>query len=171
MKLYFIFQTNNRNSHVTEPLPTCAARIDALRSHGHYEAALRLAVAVVRTMKYNQLNAQRKWHESQQSGCSSRCNENHRSSPRYLPYSDHRSSPHCPPRCYDPRIRSPGPIRGSDQACTSRCGCSSYDSHHRSSPLCNSRCYCMESQSRSSMPCSPRSYDSYSRYVDYFTLR
>lgn len=155
-----------RSFSITEPLATCAARIDALRSHGHYEAALRLAVSVVRTMKYNQLNAQRKWHESQQSGCSSsRCNEMHRSSPRYLPYNDHRSSPHCPPRCYDPRIRSPGPIRGSDQACTSsRCGCSGYD-HHRSSPLCNSRCYCMESQSRGGMPCSPRnSYvDSYSR--------
>lgn len=49
-----------------EPLATCAARVDALRSHGHQEAALRLAVAVVRTMKQQQLQNQRKWHESQQ---------------------------------------------------------------------------------------------------------
>ncbi|GLG97797.1 Zinc finger protein SWIM domain-containing protein, putative [Gryllus bimaculatus] len=49
-----------------EPLPTCAARVDALRSHGHRLAALRLAVAVVRTMKQQQLIAQRRWHESQQ---------------------------------------------------------------------------------------------------------
>ncbi|GLV40163.1 Dorado [Carabus blaptoides fortunei] len=51
-----------------ESLPLCAARVDSLRSHGHTEAALRLAVAVVRTMKQQQLSAQRKWHESQQSG-------------------------------------------------------------------------------------------------------
>lgn len=50
----------------TEALATCAARVDALRSHGHQEAALRLAVAVVRTMKQQQLANQRKWHESQQ---------------------------------------------------------------------------------------------------------
>ncbi|XP_068083450.1 zinc finger SWIM domain-containing protein 5 [Anabrus simplex] len=49
-----------------EPLPTCAARVDALRSHGHQSAALRLAVSVVRTMKQQQLIAQRRWHESQQ---------------------------------------------------------------------------------------------------------
>ncbi|KAK7601487.1 hypothetical protein V9T40_008928 [Parthenolecanium corni] len=142
-----------------EPLPTCAARIDALRSHGHYEAALRLAVSVVRTMKYNQENSRKKWHDNQPpSGCSSsRCTENHRSSPRFMPYGDHRSSPHCPPRCYDPRIRSPGPIRGPDQ--------NGYDSHHRSSPICNSRCYCSDTHSRN-LSCSPRSsyVDSYSRY-------
>ncbi|XP_049825387.1 zinc finger SWIM domain-containing protein 5 [Aethina tumida] len=49
-----------------EPIPLCAARVDSLRSHGHMEAALRLAVSVVRTMKQQQLVAQRKWHESQQ---------------------------------------------------------------------------------------------------------
>nr|CAD7568287.1 unnamed protein product [Timema californicum] len=49
-----------------EPLPTCAARVDALRSHGHQSAALRLAVSVIRTMKQQQLVAQRRWHESQQ---------------------------------------------------------------------------------------------------------
>lgn len=147
-------------SPTAEPLPTCAARIDALRSHGHYEAALRLAVSVVRTMKYNQENSRKKWHDNQlPSGCSSsRCTENHRSSPRFMPYGDHRSSPHGPPRCYDPRIRSPGPIRGSDQ--------NGYDSHHRSSPICNSRCYCSDSHSRN-LSCSPRSsyVDSYSRWV------
>ncbi|KAJ1524459.1 hypothetical protein ONE63_010956 [Megalurothrips usitatus] len=49
-----------------EPLATCAARVDALRSHGHQAAALRLAVAVVRTMKQQQVIAQRRWIESQQ---------------------------------------------------------------------------------------------------------
>lgn len=51
-----------------EPLPICAARVDSLRSHGHPEAALRLAVSVVRTMKQEQLSAQRRWHQSQQAG-------------------------------------------------------------------------------------------------------
>ncbi|XP_017773023.1 PREDICTED: zinc finger SWIM domain-containing protein 5-like [Nicrophorus vespilloides] len=54
-----------------EPIPLCAARVDSLRSHGHMEAALRLAVSVVRTMKQQQLVAQRKWHESQQCSSSS----------------------------------------------------------------------------------------------------
>lgn len=45
--------------------------MDSLRSHGHMEEALRLAVSVVRTMKQQQLLAQRKWHESQQSGSNS----------------------------------------------------------------------------------------------------
>ena len=51
---------------VAEPLATCAARVDALRSHGHQAAALRLAVAVVRTMKQQQIIAQRRWIEGQQ---------------------------------------------------------------------------------------------------------
>ncbi|KAG5889744.1 hypothetical protein JTB14_018966 [Gonioctena quinquepunctata] len=38
-----------------ESIPLCAARVDSLRSHGHMEAALRLAVSVVRTMKQQQL--------------------------------------------------------------------------------------------------------------------
>ncbi|XP_060536491.1 zinc finger SWIM domain-containing protein 4-like isoform X2 [Cylas formicarius] len=54
-----------------EPVPLCAARVDSLRSHGHMEAALRLAVSVVRTMKQQQLAAQRRWHESQQQQASS----------------------------------------------------------------------------------------------------
>lgn len=54
-----------------EPIPLCAARVDSLRSHGHMEAALRLAVSVVRTMKQQQLLAQKKWNESQQAACSS----------------------------------------------------------------------------------------------------
>lgn len=48
-----------------EALATCASRVDALRSHGHHAAALRLAVCVVRTMKQQQLDAQRRWQESQ----------------------------------------------------------------------------------------------------------
>ncbi|KAJ8960370.1 hypothetical protein NQ317_013980, partial [Molorchus minor] len=54
-----------------EPIPLCASRVDSLRSHGHMEAALRLAVSVVRTMKQQQLVSQRKWHESQQNTSSS----------------------------------------------------------------------------------------------------
>ncbi|XP_014663283.1 PREDICTED: zinc finger SWIM domain-containing protein 6-like [Priapulus caudatus] len=38
-----------------EHIPTACARVDALRSHGYSKEALRLAVAVVRTMKENQL--------------------------------------------------------------------------------------------------------------------
>lgn len=62
--------TVNYNFFV-EPIPLCAARVDSLRSHGHMEAALRLAVSVVRTMKQQQLIAQRRWHQNQQAiGCS-----------------------------------------------------------------------------------------------------
>lgn len=57
-----------------ESIPLCAARVDSLRSHGHMEAALRLAVSVVRTMKQQQLVAQRRWHESQQASTSSSSN-------------------------------------------------------------------------------------------------
>ncbi|XP_044744822.1 zinc finger SWIM domain-containing protein 4-like isoform X1 [Coccinella septempunctata] len=54
-----------------ESIPLCAARVDSLKSHGHNEAALRLTVSVVRTMKQQQLVAQRRWHESQQNASSS----------------------------------------------------------------------------------------------------
>lgn len=64
----FGFQTN---IFFVESIPLCAARVDSLKSHGHNEAALRLAVSVVRTMKQQQLVAQRKWHESQQNASSS----------------------------------------------------------------------------------------------------
>lgn len=49
-----------------EPLSMCAARVDSLRSHGHTEAALRLSVSVVRTMKQIQKDAQILWHRYQQ---------------------------------------------------------------------------------------------------------
>lgn len=49
-----------------EPLSMCAARVDSLRSHGHTEAALRLSVSVVRTMKQIQKDAQVLWHRYQQ---------------------------------------------------------------------------------------------------------
>lgn len=45
-----------------EPLAMCAARIDSLRSHGHTDAALRLSVSVVRTMKQVQTDAQTIWN-------------------------------------------------------------------------------------------------------------
>ena len=48
-----------------EPLAMCAARVDSLRSHGHNEAALRLSVSVVRTMKQVQKDAQSLWHRYQ----------------------------------------------------------------------------------------------------------
>lgn len=46
-----------------EPMTHCAARIDSLRSHGHIDAALRLSVSVVRTMKQVQQDAQLLWHK------------------------------------------------------------------------------------------------------------
>ncbi|XP_071448668.1 zinc finger SWIM domain-containing protein 5-like [Hetaerina americana] len=49
-----------------EPLPLAAARVDALRSHGHQGEALRLAVSIVRTMKHQQQVAQRRWYHHQQ---------------------------------------------------------------------------------------------------------
>lgn len=67
-----------------ETLPLCAARVDSLRSHGHREAALRLAVSVVRTMKQQQLIAQRRWHEGQQTSSSSN-NRNQNSNTQPFP--------------------------------------------------------------------------------------
>lgn len=48
-----------------EPLSMCASRVDSLRSHGHTEAALRLSVSVVRTMKQVQKDAQCCWKRYQ----------------------------------------------------------------------------------------------------------
>lgn len=48
-----------------EPLAMCAARVDSLRSHGHTDAALRLSVSVVRTMKQVQKDAQMIWKRYQ----------------------------------------------------------------------------------------------------------
>lgn len=48
-----------------EPLAMCAARIDSLRSHGHTDAALRLSVSVVRTMKQVQKDSQMIWKRYQ----------------------------------------------------------------------------------------------------------
>ncbi|XP_065093962.1 uncharacterized protein LOC135714514 isoform X2 [Ochlerotatus camptorhynchus] len=45
-----------------EQISMTAARIDSLRSHGHIEAALRLSVSVVRTMREIQRDAQALWH-------------------------------------------------------------------------------------------------------------
>lgn len=60
-----------------ESLAMCAARIDSLRSHGHTDAALRLSVSVVRTMKQVQRDSHMIWDHYQssisnsQSSCSS----------------------------------------------------------------------------------------------------
>ena len=150
---------------VTEPLPTCAARVDALRSHGHQEAALRLAVAVVRTMKQQQLIAQRKWHESQQQKV---CNQQNSCDSHHCPvygsqctprldqpctsrctnYTDCHHNRMCPPRCstgyYDSHARPPS-------ACSSRCTTNGFnDCHYRYNPNCmTSRCYSMDSHFRS----------------------
>lgn len=102
-----------------EPLATCAARVDALRSHGHHLAALRLAVAVVRTMKQQQLNAQRRWHESQQHKSSSSGGWGEASSHRYgcsaAAATEHRGG------C------AGCPLSQAAAACTSRCP--GYDHH------------------------------------------
>ena len=46
-----------------EHIPTACARVDALRSHGYIGEALRLAVAIVRTMKRNQSLAMTHWRK------------------------------------------------------------------------------------------------------------
>ena len=38
-----------------EHIPTACARVEALRTHGYSAEALRLSVAIVRTMKHNQV--------------------------------------------------------------------------------------------------------------------
>lgn len=48
-----------------EPLAMCAARVDSLRSHGHTDAALRLSISVVRTMKQIQKDGQLLWNRYQ----------------------------------------------------------------------------------------------------------
>ena len=55
---YFIF---------SEHIPTAIARVEALKSHGFSREAIRLAVAIVRTMKCNQLIAQSQWKKHQNS--------------------------------------------------------------------------------------------------------
>ncbi|XP_065337234.1 zinc finger SWIM domain-containing protein 4-like [Cloeon dipterum] len=71
-----------------EALSVSSSRVDALRSHGHLDAALRLAVAVVRTMKQQQLLAQRKWHDLHNQGPSTSTAATYHSSPhsRYHHY-------------------------------------------------------------------------------------
>ena len=49
----------------SEHIPTACARVDALKSHGFAREALRLAVAIVRTMKRNQVIAQAHWKQQQ----------------------------------------------------------------------------------------------------------
>ena len=48
---------------VAEHLPTACARVDALRAHGHIKEALRLAVAIVRTMKTKLITGQAACHK------------------------------------------------------------------------------------------------------------
>jgi len=48
-----------------EHVPTACARVDALRSHGYTTEALRLAVAIIRTLKQGQLQSQQRWEEQQ----------------------------------------------------------------------------------------------------------
>lgn len=54
-----------------ENIPTAAARVEALRSHGYRKEGLRLAVAVVRTMKRQQREWQHRWSLEQNRACSS----------------------------------------------------------------------------------------------------
>ncbi|KAL5017228.1 hypothetical protein ScPMuIL_006817 [Solemya velum] len=48
----------------SEHLPTACARVDALRSHGYVKEALRLAVAIVRTLKNKQKQEMKKYKTS-----------------------------------------------------------------------------------------------------------
>ncbi|RWS16826.1 zinc finger SWIM domain-containing protein 4-like protein [Dinothrombium tinctorium] len=56
-----------------EEIPTACARVEALRCHGYRQEALRLAVAVVRTMKRQQREWQCKWQLEQDKGTSGVC--------------------------------------------------------------------------------------------------
>ncbi|XP_023225369.1 zinc finger SWIM domain-containing protein 4-like [Centruroides sculpturatus] len=63
-----------------EHIPTACARVEALRSHGYQQEALRLAVAIVRTMKRQQREWQCRWQTEQERGvvsCSSSGITNH----------------------------------------------------------------------------------------------
>lgn len=65
-------QLSSRNTMTnTEPIPTSAARVEALRSHGYRREALRLAVTVVRTMKRQQREQQHRWFNEQNKPTSS----------------------------------------------------------------------------------------------------
>lgn len=55
----------------TEPVSTSAARVEALRSHGYRKEALRLAVAIVRTMKRQFKERMNDWHHSHRTSSSS----------------------------------------------------------------------------------------------------
>lgn len=55
----------------SESIPTASARVEALRSHGYRKEALRLAVAVVRTMKRQQRDWQHRWQSEQNKGSGS----------------------------------------------------------------------------------------------------
>jgi len=48
-----------------EHVPTACARVDALRSHGYTAEALRLAIAIVRTLKQGQIQSQQRWQDQQ----------------------------------------------------------------------------------------------------------
>ena len=49
----------------TEHLPTACARIDALKTHGFDDEALRLAIAIARTMRHNQSQSYNHWMDNQ----------------------------------------------------------------------------------------------------------
>ncbi|XP_024082029.1 zinc finger SWIM domain-containing protein 5-like [Cimex lectularius] len=137
-----------------EALPLCAARVDALRSHGHQSAALRLAVAVVRTMKQQQLTAQRQWHESQQqqlNGERSTCGDTQQACTSKCKYSDHATYNgyrYCKQRFGECNYR---------MQCSSRC----YEMHRQNSTRCLANCNikCCEKEDKScenETPCSSK---------------
>ena len=49
-----------------EHVPTACARVDALKTHGYDEDALKLAVAVARTLKHNQSVSHKHWLQNQE---------------------------------------------------------------------------------------------------------
>ncbi|CAG0917616.1 unnamed protein product [Notodromas monacha] len=86
----------------SEDVPTAAARVDALRAHGYTREALRLAVAVVRSMKAKQAANAKKWARIHHHSDSRRRDSSH-SSHRYSSSSSSsstNSSSHCYPRNY-----------------------------------------------------------------------
>lgn len=176
-----------------ETLATCASRVDALRSHGHHAAALRLAVCVVRTMKQQQLDAQRRWQESQKPP-PPRCPSRHSNPPtrcyelrpaQSCSYDTYSQTRPCSSRCvscpmvgggigggYDRLSASssgggPSSSAGSSSACSlSRCGYNDSRSGYATGAGCSSyRCTAFTDAPRPNICTAPRC-NSYCTYYD-----
>lgn len=140
-----------------EPLATCASRVDALRSHGHHAAALRLAVCVVRTMKQQQLDAQRRWQDSQKPP-PPRCPSRHSNPPtrcyelrpaQSCSYDTYSQTRPCSSRCVSCPMVGGGGGAGYDRMSSSSGGGGPSSAASSSSACSLSRCGYNNNDSRS----------------------